>query len=417
MNCRVFPPEEMIDATVSLPLSKSISNRALIMNALSGSKSIMADVAKCDDTDVMVNALASEDENVNVGAAGTAMRFLTAFYASQEGRSIVIDGSERMRHRPIKVLVDALRECGAEIEYVSEEGFPPLKISGTKLDGGRISLPASVSSQYISALLMVAPTMKNGLNLVLEGEVISRPYILMTLSMMRQWGIESEFNGNEINVSQQKYIERDFRVEADWSAASYWYEIAALSSGSVNLLGLRQDSNQGDSRLTALFENLGVVSSFCENDTLELFPSPELSARLKLDLSEQPDLAQTIIVTSCLLGIPFRITGLSTLRIKETDRLEALRAELLKLGFVVSVEGDSVMSWDGDRVPIIEIPSIDTYQDHRMAMAFAPAALMIPGIRINNMEVVSKSYPDYWQHLCSAGFVVVDADAVAGSQE
>ena len=403
MNCRVFPPDEMLETQVSLPLSKSISNRALVINALTDGALPLKKVAKCDDTDVMVAALSSDEACVNIGAAGTAMRFLTAYYSSQPGREIVIDGTERMRHRPIAVLVDALRACGATIEYVGEECYPPLRISGKKLHGGDITLSASVSSQYISALLMIAPTMEQGLRLTLEGDIISRPYIMMTLSMMRQWGVESEFVGNIITIAPQKYAPVDFEVEADWSAASYWYEIAALSSGDVSLQGLNSKSVQGDSEISKYFENLGINTHF-NDEMVELEPSPDLVPRLNIDLSDQPDLAQTIVVTSCMLGVPFHITGLSTLKIKETDRLEALRAEMLKLGVVLTIERDSELIWDGTRRPIYEFPVIDTYEDHRMAMAFAPVSIFIPGIVINNIEVVSKSYPDYWQHLQDAGF-------------
>ena len=405
MNCRVFPPDEMLETQVSLPLSKSISNRALVINALTAGALPLKKVAKCDDTDVMVAALSSDEACVNIGAAGTAMRFLTAYYSSQPGREIVIDGTERMRHRPIAVLVDALRACGATIEYAGEECYPPLRISGKKLHGGDITLSASVSSQYISALLMIAPTMEQGLRLTLEGDIISRPYIMMTLSMMRQWGVESEFVGNIITIAPQKYAPVDFEVEADWSAASYWYEIAALSSGDVSLCGVNGISVQGDSEISKYFEYLGITTHF-DDGIVELEPSPDLVPRLNIDLSDQPDLAQTIVVTSCMLGVPFHITGLSTLKIKETDRLEALRTEMLKLGMVLTIERDSELIWDGTRRPIYEFPVIDTYEDHRMAMAFAPVSIFIPGIVINNIEVVSKSYPDYWQHLQDAGFKI-----------
>ena len=413
MNCRVFPPDKMLETQVSLPLSKSISNRALVINALTAGALPLKKVAKCDDTDVMVAALSSEEACVNIGAAGTAMRFLTAYYSSQPGREIVIDGTERMRHRPIAVLVDALRACGATIEYVGEECYPPLRISGKKLHGGDITLSASVSSQYISALLMIAPTMEQGLRLTLEGDIISRPYIMMTLSMMRQWGVESEFVGNIITIAPQKYAPVDFEVEADWSAASYWYEIAALSSGDVSLCGVNSISVQGDSEISKYFEYLGITTHF-DDGIVELEPSPDLVPRLNIDLSDQPDLAQTIVVTSCMLGVPFHITGLSTLKIKETDRLEALRTEMLKLGMVLTIERDSELIWDGTRRPIYEFPVIDTYEDHRMAMAFAPVSIFIPGIVINNIEVVSKSYPDYWQHLQDAGFKLQEVVAENG---
>ena len=415
MNCHIFPPEEFIETSVSLPLSKSISNRALIINALTPNAIDIKQVAKCDDTDVMVAALSSTDSDINIGAAGTAMRFLTAYYAATPGRNVTLDGSERMRQRPISALVNALRDCGADITYAANEGFPPLTIKGSRLKGGNVSLPATISSQYISALLMIAPTMENGLTLTLEGDIISQPYILMTLSMMKSWGIESDFTQNVITIAPQTYKATPFKVEADWSAASYWYEIAALSSGDISLQGLDRDSLQGDSHIAQLFEHFGINTVF-DNGITTLEPSPDTTPRLNIDLSDQPDVAQTIVVTACMLGIPFNITGLSTLKIKETDRLEALRCEMLKLGMELIIENDSKLSWDGNRMPIAEIPAIDTYKDHRMAMAFAPAALYIPGIIINDIDVVSKSYPDFWRHLQDAGFKFAQADTSDNQQ-
>lgn len=408
MDYRIFPPEEMIDATITLPLSKSISNRALIINALTPNAKPLQKVANCDDTDAMLSALNSSEENINIGAAGTAMRFLTAYFASTPGHKVVLDGSERMRQRPIKALVDALRNCGAKIEYTQNEGFPPLAIYGNNLEGGEVALPASISSQYISALLMVAPLMQNGLTITLEGEITSRPYILMTLSMMSRWGVECTFEGNIIRVPHCQYSPIEFDIEADWSAASYWYEISALSAGCIALKGLDEKSLQGDSCLMKYFEKLGVDSQF-EDEELTLMPSPEQLSHIELDLSEQPDIAQTIAVTCCMLRIPFRLTGLATLKIKETDRLEALKTELAKLSFDLRIEQDSVLIWEGDQHPVFEQPRINTYKDHRMAMAFAPAALYIPGLIINDIEVVSKSYPEFWAHLTETGFSCIDA--------
>lgn len=408
MDYRVFPPEEMIEATITLPLSKSISNRALILNALTPDAIPLKNVAKCNDTDAMVNALNGDSDKVDIGAAGTAMRFLTAYYASKPGSVVELDGSERMRQRPIKALVEALKACGAKIDYLGEEGFPPLRIEGQQLAGGEVSLPASISSQYISALLMVAPLMENGLTLTLEGEITSRPYILMTLSMMKEWGVDGEFDQNVITVPHAAYRAVDYDVEADWSAASYWYEISALSAGCIALKGLNDKSLQGDSMLTKFFTKLGVDSQF-DDEELTLMASPEQMSRIELDLSEQPDLAQTIAVTCCMLRIPFRLTGLATLKIKETDRLEALKNELAKLSFELYIEQNSQLVWEGHQHPIMELPQIDTYDDHRMAMAFAPVALYMPGVIIKDVEVVAKSYPEYWEHLAQAGFVFVDA--------
>ena len=408
MDYRIFPPEEMIDATITLPLSKSISNRALILNALTINASPLKNVARCDDTDAMIRALDEKGGRVDVGAAGTAMRFLTAYFATKTGRVVEIDGSQRMRQRPIKALVDALRVCGAKIEYLGDDGFPPLRIEGVNLQGGEVSLPASISSQYISALLMIAPLMDNGLKLTLEGEITSRPYILMTLSMMRKWGVDCDFEQNVITVPRGEYQATDYDIEADWSAASYWYEISALSAGCIALKGLNEESIQGDSALAKYFTKIGVDSQF-EDEELSLMPSPEQLSRVELDLSEQPDIAQTIAVTCCLLRIPFKLTGLATLKIKETDRLVALQTELAKLSFDVEIVQDSQLIWDGAQHPIFEEPQIDTYKDHRMAMAFAPAALYLPGLVIKDIDVVAKSYPEYWEHLAAAGFECVDA--------
>lgn len=401
----IFPPDEFNEISIELPLSKSISNRALVINSLTKGAIPFTEIAKCDDTDVMLSALTCDKNAINIGAAGTAMRFLTAYFATQEGRTITLDGSTRMHQRPIKALVDALRACGAEIEYIENEGYPPLLIKGKKLLGGEITLPASISSQYISALLMVAPTMINGLKLTLEGEIISRPYILMTLSMMKTWGVNSEFYGNTISIEPGEYKPTKFDVEGDWSASSYWYEIAALSSEEISIGKLNINSIQGDSHVAEIFKHLGIISSYNDN-SVKLSPSPDFAPRLCLNMSEQPDLAQTIVVTCCLLGIPFHIKGLSTLKIKETDRLSALQCELKKLSFAINIENDSELSWDGERIPVYEMPTIETYNDHRMAMAFAPASIFIPGLKINDINVVSKSYPLYWEHLRQIGFKI-----------
>lgn len=410
MNYRIFPPKEMIETEVALPLSKSLSNRALIMNALTLGAPALTQVAQCDDTDVMVKALANRDTTeINIGAAGTAMRFLTAYYAAIPGRTVVIDGSERMRQRPIGPLVEALRSIGASVEYVEKEGFPPLRITGARLKGGEITMPANISSQFLSAILMIAPLTMTGLTLHLDGEITSLPYLKMTLTMMRERGIDCELQGDTITVTAGEYQPCATPIEADWSAASYWYQIAAMSSGWVELDGLQPNSLQGDSRLVSIFEKLGILTELADGKA-SLQPSPEQSPRLELDLSEQPDIVQTLAVTCCCLTIPFRFWGLHTLRIKETDRLEALRVELLKLGMIVTIEGDDCMWWEGQFTQINKVPEFDTYNDHRMAMAFAPISLFVPGIVIRDAEVVSKSYPQYWQHLANAGFMIAYAD-------
>ena len=414
MNYRIFPPDELIETRISLPLSKSISNRALIINALIPGSSPLEEVAKCDDTDVMVKALSEpEAEGVDIGAAGTAMRFLTAYYAATEHGEKTIDGSERMRERPIGVLVDALRQLGADIEYAGKEGFPPLRIKGRRLAGGELTIASDVSSQYISALLMVAPVMERGLKLILTGETISRPYINMTVSMMERAGAQVETDGNTITVEPGGYhTNTQEPIEADWSAASYWFEIEALSSGFITLDNLSEQSLQGDSKIARYFAQLGVTTEFdAENNCAELMANPDQAPRVVLDMTDTPDVAQTVAVTCAMLGIPFELSGLASLHIKETDRIAALAKELLKVGVMLDTQRNDAISWDGRRRPVAEMPEFDTYADHRMAMAFAPVALYIPGICIRDAEVVSKSYPDFWKDLAHAGFIIADADA------
>lgn len=426
MDYRIFPPEEMVDATVTLPLSKSIANRALILHALTPGDSPMPPRAECADSDAIVNALAGASTGgatVNIGAAGTAMRFLTAYYAATPGCEVVLDGSERMRRRPIGPLVDALRECGAKIEYAGEEGFPPLRITGTQLQGGEVTLPANISSQFISALMMVAPTMTDGLRINLDGEIISLPYIKMTMAMMASRGIEVDRYPQVIDIASGTYgvPAEGAEHERDWSAASYWAEISAISAGFITLPGLKTEGSlQGDSAAIDIFERMGVICRESEDvaDAAEFTPSPEVYSRIDLDMTETPDLAQTVAVTAAMLGLPFCLTGLSSLRIKETDRIDALCRELLKYGFIVEAEGNHTLRWDGRRMPMTQLPEIDTYDDHRMAMAFAPTAIFVPGIVIRNIEVVSKSYPTYWEDLRSAGFTLLDASQpMPGSEE
>lgn len=413
MNYRILPPDGFLETGLTLPLSKSMSNRALIINALTPGALPLGEVAVCDDTDAMRAALAQPDAaTVNVGAAGTTMRFLTAYYASAEGREVTLDGSERMRKRPIGVLVEALRSLGADIEYVADEGYPPLKIRGRRLRGGELELDSTVSSQFISALLMVAPLMDEGLRLTLRGETVSRPYIRMTLAMMEDAGVESEMSGNCITVAPQSYGKSLRAVEGDWSAAAAWYEIAALSAGAVTIDNLADESCQGDRKLADIFTHLGVETEWSDTGNgAELMASPDQEARLKIDFSDTPDLAQYVIVTCAMLGIPFRFTGLSTLAIKETDRVAAVTKELAKLGLMLQPESNDVLSWEGQRRPFTERPRFDTYADHRMAMCLAPVALFVPGIIINDAEVVSKSYPGFWDDLREAGFTLLDGDA------
>lgn len=410
MQIKAFAPK-YVKGKVILPSSKSLSNRVLVINALSGNRGMLPEnVSDCDDTRVMIKWLGGNDETVDVGAAGTAMRFSTALLAVSEGYR-VITGSERMKQRPIALLVDALRGLGAEIEYVGNEGYPPLRIKGNPtMKGGCVSLSGGVSSQYISALLMIAPMMEEGLTLTLTGDVVSRPYIDMTIGLMRDFGAKVMWmDDNVVRVEPRVYSKRDFFVESDWSACSYWYEMVALGDGDVLLPGLFKDSFQGDSRVAELFSMLGVATEYVEGEGMgacvHIYRTGDVCGRLDLDLVEQPDLAQTLVVCCCMMGVPFRFTGLQSLKIKETDRINALRTEMRKLGYVVGEENDSVLYWNGERCEADTEPVIDTYDDHRMAMAFAPCALKLGEISINDPHVVSKSYPGYWEDLRSVGFV------------
>lgn len=407
MNYRIIAPRR-IEGEIDLPASKSISNRVLLLNALCATPGRLSNLAQCDDTDAVLSALAQPDASeVNIGAAGTAMRFLTAYFATREGREVVIDGTERMRQRPIRVLVDALRQLGADIEYVKAEGYPPLKITGKRLHGGALTVSGSVSSQYITAILLIAPVI-GGIALTIEGEIMSRPYIDMTLALMARYGVKAEWRENVIHVPAGEYTALDFTVEADWSAASYWWAMQAIVPQSrITLKGLEPQSLQGDSRIAELMSQMGVTGNWCGR-YLDLRSNGGVGCCCSTfaDLSGTPDIAQTLVVMLCLMGRPFRITGLRTLRIKETDRLEALRTELRKLGYVVKVEGDDAISWHFETTAAEASPHICTYHDHRMAMAFAPAAIRFPGLIIDDAQVVSKSYPLFWEHLRQAGFKI-----------
>lgn len=405
-----------IKAEINLPASKSISNRVLVIHSLSGGNSTLHNLSDCDDTQVMINALRDMPEVIDIKAAGTAMRFMSAYLSVTEGEH-VITGTERMKHRPIGVLVDALRRLGADIEYVGEQGYPPLRIRGKQLEGGALEVPGNISSQYISALLMIGPALRNGLELRLTGDIISRPYIDLTLHVMHEFGCKIEWSSvDTISVKPQRYDDREYVVENDWSASSYWYEMLALSEDKENgvvLPGLRDASRQGDSVVRYLYSLLGVKTAFKNGDhgqDTKVALTRHFSAltRMDYDFINQPDLAQTFVVTCCALGIPFHFTGLASLKIKETDRIEALKTEMRKLGYVLRDMNDCELEWDGERCEAEDNPSIDTYEDHRMAMSFAPLAITLGCIRINNPEVVSKSYPNYWDDLRKAGFEITE---------
>lgn len=416
MRYRITAPSR-IDTTIKLPASKSISNRALIISALAGVKTMPRNISNCDDTEVIVRALHDNPYEIDIKAAGTAMRFMTAYLAVTPGEH-VITGTERMKHRPIKVLVDALRYLGADIEYIGEEGFPPLKIRGKALDGGSIEIPGDVSSQYVSALLMIAPMLNGGLELHLTGNIISRPYIDLTIHTMHDYGARVEWTDVDTIVTEPTgYREREFIIENDWSGASYWYETLALMGdreSSIRIPGLIDSSRQGDSGVRYLFSMLGVKTSFEDGiktkpTTVTLKTMRSMLPKLDFDFSGQPDLTQTLVVTCAAMNIPFHFTGLATLRIKESDRIEVLKREMRKLGFVIREENNSELLWDGKRCEATMEP-IDTYEDHRMAMAFAPAAVKFPGLRINNPEVVTKSYPNFWKDLQQAGFKIEEEE-------
>ena len=408
MRYKITAPSH-IDTTINLPASKSISNRALILHALGKGSVVPDNLSDCDDTKVIINALKTMPPVIDIKAAGTAMRFMTAYLSVTPGEH-VITGTNRMKHRPIRVLVDALRKLGAQIEYTEEEGFPPLRITGDTLDGGMLEIPGDVSSQYISALLMIGPAMKNGLKLRLTGNIVSRPYIDLTLHVMHEFGISVEWTDVDmISVSHQEIGERRYTIENDWSASSYWYEILAMTNDDesrVTLPGLKDASRQGDSAVRYLFSMLGVKTAFRTSNEVVLTRHMRSLPRLDYDFINQPDLAQTLVVTCATLGIPFHFTGLGNLRIKETDRIEAMKTEMRKLGYVLDDSVETELSWNGERCEAEKNPVIDTYEDHRMAMAFAPTAILLGQIRINNPEVVTKSYPGYWDDLRKAGFTI-----------
>ena len=403
-----------LEATISLPASKSISNRALIIYALSGGKNMPSNLSDCDDTEVIINALRNMPEEIDIKAAGTAMRFMTAYLSVMEGTHI-LTGTERMKHRPISILVDALRKLGANIEYVGTEGYPPLRITGQSLNGGLLEIPGHVSSQYISALLMIAPMLKEGMTLHLLGDIISRPYIDLTLWMMGEFGADAEwFSNDTIVVKPQPYKSRDYFIESDWSGASYWYEMMALCAdkrSEVKLTGLMDGSKQGDSTTRYIFSLLGVKTQFESKQagiaqTVTLKQNGRCVPKLEYDFINSPDLAQTFVVTCAAKGIPFHFKGLSTLKIKETDRIEALKTEMRKLGYVLQDHNNSELIWDGERCDPSFEQGIDTYEDHRMALAFAPYAFLHDKLIINNPQVVTKSYPHYWEDLRLAGFTI-----------
>ena len=412
MNLKLSYNLPTLKTNLQISGSKSETNRLLVLQALYPNL-VLENTSSSDDSEVMLNALqnfqlpTSNFQLVDVHHAGTAMRFLTAYFAIQEGQEVIVTGSPRMKERPITILVDALNQLGAEITYEEKEGFPPLRIRGNKIVKNRVALPANVSSQYISALLLIAPKLENGLELVLEGEITSLPYIKMTLDLLNQIGVKTLFENNTIKVTHHPLpnTQQLITVESDWSSASYWYSIVALSEigFQVTLSNFKKNSLQGDSALVEIYKNFGVQTVFNDKEISLSKVETLIPETLNLNLNNYPDLAQTIAVTCFGLGISCQLAGLHTLKIKETDRLEALQTELTKLGADIQVTSEALRLQ-----PAASIKSnivISTYQDHRMAMAFAPLVLKTTLI-IEEAEVVSKSYPTFWNDLKKVGFEI-----------
>ena len=385
MNYKISHPTKVVNCEIDLPSSKSISNRLLIIQVLCKENFTIENLSDSDDTKYLQRAFLSQENIIDIEHAGTAFRFLTSYLSIQNGQEFILTGSERMKERPIKELVEVLRKIGAKIDYMEKEGFPPLRIIGTELEGRKVEINGDVSSQFISSILLIAPTLKNGINLEIVGELVSNPYVEMTLKLMKEFGIESDWTNNIITINHQKYIPKDYTVEADWSAASFWFEIASLSKRcNIRLNGLQQNSIQGDKRSIEIFNNLGVDSIF-ENEKLILTKNQTISPFQTYNLIETPDLYQPLRCTLFSKNIKADFSGIQTLKDKETDRIISVETELNKLN---------------------SIKIIDAHKDHRMAMSFAPLCLEFGKLQINDVEVVSKSYPDFWEDLKKAGFTI-----------
>ena len=385
MNYKISHPTKVVECEINLPSSKSISNRLLIIQALCMENFKIENLSISDDTINLQKAISSKENTINIGDAGTSFRFLTSYLSIQKGQEFILTGSDRMKERPIKELVSVLQKMGAKIEYLENEGFPPLKIIGTDLEGGKIEIDGGISSQFITSILLIAPTFQNGINLEIVGELVSKPYVEMTLKLMKEFGIESSWVDNIIRIQSQNYIAKDYKVEADWSAASFWFEIASLSQRcKIKLNGLQENSTQGDKRSIEMFNNLGVDSIF-ENGKLILTKNQTISPFQTCNLIENPDLYQPLRCTLFAKNIEANFSGIQTLKDKETDRIISVETELNKLN---------------------SIKIIDTHKDHRMAMSFAPLCLEFGKLQINDVEVVSKSYPDFWEDLKKAGFTI-----------
>ncbi|MBX2841786.1 MAG: 3-phosphoshikimate 1-carboxyvinyltransferase [Flammeovirgaceae bacterium] len=397
---KVAHPNGVVNAEIKLTASKSECNRALIIQALGENNIELSNISEARDCQTMIRLLKSEEKTLDVLDAGTTMRFLTA-YCTITKRPTIMTGTPRMQERPIKILVDALRSLGAEIDYLNNDGYPPHEIKSFEQKTDHVKIQGNVSSQYISALLMVAPTLPQGLKLELVGEVASVPYIKMTLQLLSHFGILHTWEGKVISIAKQEFKSNNYSIESDWSGASYWYSIAAFSKeANIKLLGLRENSLQGDKAIVEIMEKLGVKSTFDETGVLLTKIAKENS--FEFDFTHCPDLAQTVAVICAATKTPARMKGLESLRIKETDRIAAIETELKKVGHHVKVIGDSEIIISPAET-IMNQPTIDTYEDHRMAMAFAPLGLL-GEVTIEEPSVVNKSYPVYWDHLKVAGF-------------
>ena len=378
-------PDKIINSTIELPSSKSISNRVLIIRALCKEKFQIHNLSKSDDTKSLLNALQNLNNEINVEHAGTNLRFLTAYLSIQKGKEFVLTGSKRIQERPIKELVESLQTLGADISYLNKKHKAPLKIYGKDLIGDKIKIKGNISSQFISALLLIAPTLKNGLKINIAGEIVSESYINMTLMLMSKFGINYEKTKNTINIKHQNYVSKEFYIESDWSAASFWYEIAALSKQcNINLVGLDKYSIQGDKEIINIYKNLSVRSKF-ENNVLNLTKDNKINIQEKINIIQYPDLYQPLKCTLFALNSNTKIIGLNTLKQKETNRIAAVKKEFKN---------------------ICNFNTIDTYNDHRMAMSFAPLCLKYNYLKMKNIHVVSKSYPNYWKDLKKCGFKI-----------
>jgi 3-phosphoshikimate 1-carboxyvinyltransferase len=404
MNIHLSHPGNQLSGELKITGSKSESNRGLILQALYP-KLKLENISNSDDTQVLQESLKKGAGLIDIHHAGTAMRFLTAYFASKAGSDVVLTGSQRMQERPVKLLVDALKSLGADISYEKNEGYPPLRIKGKTLTETKVSLQANISSQYISALMLIAPSLPEGLEIVLDGQITSAPYISMTLEIMQNAGINGSFKNNRIVIAHQEELpSKTINIESDWSSASYFYSLAAISeTASLSLSNYRKTSLQGDSCIVEIYEQLGVTTKFLDNSIyLEKQPG-KIPKRIVKDLRNSPDIAQTIAVTCLALGIECELTGLHTLKIKETDRLVALKTEIEKFGAKVEITNDSLQLFPAKTLK--GDVSVTTYNDHRMAMAFAPLALKVP-LNIEDAGVVSKSFPTFWKDMEFLGFRV-----------